>query len=152
MGSYLGPLYDCAATVTPREYISVVSSVVRHLRQSSASASDSYVRGVDCLAVGHSGAAIRALSDLVRQRPDDATAHRLLGMAHLSAGHLKIALRHLVTALRILRCEIEASLSLRQTLQAHLESARLRLVLLPLCVRLGADAAVRQLILDSLML
>ena len=151
MGSYLGPLYDCVSTVTPREYISVVSSVVQSVRQNRVP--ESYVRGVGCLAAGQSGgAAIRALSDLVRQRPGDARAHRLLGMAHLSAGHLKIALRHLATALRLLRCEVGASLSLRETLRAQLECARLRLVLLPLCVRLGANAAVRQLTLDSLQL
>jgi hypothetical protein len=77
------------------------------------------------------------LREQVRRRPEDETAHRLLGLGHLAHGRIGPAVRHLEIALRLVRGHARHAVGLTDALQRQCEAAVLRLVLLRLHVRLG---------------
>jgi hypothetical protein len=77
------------------------------------------------------------LCEQVRRRPEDETAHRLLGLGHLAHGRIGPAVRHLEIALRLVRDRARHAVGLTDALQRQCEAAALRLVLLRLHMRLG---------------
>jgi hypothetical protein len=110
-------------TITSREFVSVVAVAFR-----------SALPAPDRLAARYPGAAhiadrprqaIRALQRVIAERPCDAVGHRLLGVAHLHAGELPLAARHLGTAFDLLSCQIAAPSPARTALRARLQLAAL---------------------------
>ena len=158
MGFYLGrrragdPTDDPSPVVTPREYVSLLSNAIESVLQTPAKGCDSYERGVAHLASGRPNAAVHAFASFVRLYPDDPVGHRMLGIAHLAAGHFVTGFKHLVLALKILRREVRLPIPLHETVRLQLEAGLVRLVLLPLCGRLGQRAAMSRLMFESLAL
>ncbi len=143
---------DSSPVVTPREYIALLSRAIERVRQTPGRRCDSYARGVAHLGSGQPNSAIRAFDSFVRRCPDDPTGHRMLGLAHLAAGHFEPGFRHLVLALKILRREVRSTVSLRESLRLQLEAGLVRLLLLPLCGRLDQRAAMSRLMRENLIL
>src|SRR5713226_3137701 len=158
MGFYLGrrrtgdPTEDPSPIVTPWEYVSLLSDAIESGLQTPARRSDCYERGVAHLASGRPNSAVHAFGSFVRLYPGDPVGHRMLGFAHLTAGHFVAGFGHLVLALKILRRDGQLPLPLRERLRLQLEAGLVRLLLLPLCGRLGDRAAVNQLMFESLAL
>lgn len=147
----IGDLADEPA-VTPREYVSALYRSIERVVQNASRECATYERGIALLAAGRPHAAVHAFASFVRLCPEDPVGHRMLGQAHLGAGHFLTGLRHLVIALKILRRDAGTTATLRDGLRLHLEAALVRLLLLPLCGRLGHREAVKQLMLESLTL
>jgi hypothetical protein len=145
---------DLAAepAVTPREYGSALYSAIEQVVQNSPRGYAAYERGIALLVAGRPHAATRAFTSFVRLRPEDPVGHRMLGLAHLNAGHFVAGLGHLVIALKILRHDAGTTMTLRDSLRLHLEAALVRLLLLPLCERLGDREAVKRLMFESFTL
>ncbi len=156
MGFYLGPHRMSDRTdepvVTPREYVSLLSSAIERVVQTSGRRCDAYERGVAHLVAGRPRAAVHALTGFVRLYPDDPVGHRMLGLAHLGAGRFVAGFGHLVIALKILRRRVRSNMPLRDSLDLYLEAALVRLLLLPLCGKLGHREAVNQLMFESFVL
>ncbi len=146
------PPVDPSPAVTPREYISLLSNAITNVLQAPPRRVDGYERGVAHLASGRFNAAVRAFDSFVCLHPNDPVGHRMLGLAHLAAGHFVVGARHLVFALKILRRDVRAPVPLPESLRLQLEAALARLLLLPLCGRLGHRDAVNRLMLESLAL
>src|SRR5260370_28839692 len=108
MGLYLGrgragePTDDPSPVVTPREYVSLLSNAIESVLQTPAKGCDSYERGVAHLASGRPNAAVHAFASFVRLYPDDPVGHRMLGLAHLAAGHFLTRVKHRSRACEIL--------------------------------------------------
>ena len=128
---------DLGASITWREYVSALSAAT----DPGASPRP------DSPAPPHAAKApdereMGCLLEWVRHRPEDETAHRLLGLGHLARGRLGSAVRHLEIALGLTRREAMRPVGLRDTARVQLETATLRLVLMRLHMRLGnADRA-----------
>jgi len=146
MGFYLartrGTSWDAlSASITWREYSSALSAVTdsgdRGHGRDRFDAS-----GLPWLGDGSHKTAIAVLSEQVHRRPEDETAHRLLGLAHLARGRTGPAVRHLEIALRLVRRHAPRAVGLTDALHLQCEAATLRLVLMRVYVRLGkADRA-----------
>jgi hypothetical protein len=147
----IGDLADEPA-VTPREYGCALYSALQRVVQNAPRECAAYERGIALLVAGRPNAAARAFASFVRLCPENPVGHRMLGQAYLGAGHFVTGLGHLVIALRILRRDEGTTITLRDGLRLHLEAALVRLLLLPLCGRLGDREAVKQLMFESLTL
>jgi hypothetical protein len=88
--------------------------------------------------------AAEVLSGLVV--PNDASAHRLLGIAYLNQGKFEAAVKHLEIALGFLRREAAIERGLHDTLRIQCQAALLRLLLLQLHIRLGHGETARFLV------
>ncbi len=157
MGYYLGShrvglMGTLGPILTPREYLSVLAQAARCVIQSPERLPVECQRGMAHLAGGRTSAALSAFSTVLRRLPRDPTVHRMVGIAHLSAGHVGAGLGHLALALEIRRHETRASVSLYEALCTQLELALLRLVLLPLYARAGQRDAVKRLTVESLLI
>lgn len=157
MGFYLGSprkrglVEDRGFTITPREYVSVLSGAIERLDGFPLRNHGIYQRGVLYLAAGRFPPAIEAFWRLVRRRPDDATAHKLLGLALLGGGRIKTGLFHLETARWLLR-DLNTDTSLSGTLRTRLDAALVRLVLVAAYASTGDKGAVKRLALETLSL
>lgn len=157
MGFYLGSSTkrglpeDMEFTITPREYVSVLSGAIERLDGLLLRKNPIHRRGVLYRAAGRFPPAIEACWRLVRRRPVDATAHRLLGMALLHGGQIKTALFHLETARWLLR-DFNTDRSLSGTLRTQLDAALVRLVLVSAYASMGEEGAVKRLALEALIL
>jgi Flp pilus assembly protein TadD len=100
--------------------------------------------GLPC-AGGPNETAVTALSEQVRRRPEDETAHRLLGLRQLARGRLEPAIKHLEIALRLVSHHARRAVGLTDALQLQCEAATLRLILIRLYMRLGNVARARSL-------
>lgn len=155
MGFYFGSdreeeLTDCLSpTITPGEYVSALVRVIHTLAEGREWRCPRYRVGLLYLTVALPEPAVRVFSELVRQRPSDQTAHRLLGMAYLRQGNLKAAVKHFEIALGLLKREAAVRIGLDNALLAHCEGALLRLVLIPLHMRLGQTEAARCLVREG---
>lgn len=132
--------------------MSLLSRAVERVVVTPGTRRDSYERGVFHLAAGRPTSAVRAFHSFVSVYPDDPAGHRMLGAAHLAAGHLVAGFTHLVLALKILRQDVRLPIPLRETIRLQLEAGLVRLLLLPLCRRLGHGDAADRLMLESLEL
>jgi len=139
-------------TVTPREYVSALYSAIDGVIQNAPRQRAPYERGIAFLVTGRPHAATRAFARVVRLCPEDPAGHRMLGLAHLGTGHLVTGFGHLVTALKILRRDARMARPLRDSLRLHLDAALVRLLLLPVCGRLGHRDAVERLMVESFTL
>ena len=86
-----------------------------------------------------------SLCEQLHRRPEDETAHRLLGLAHLAQGQIAPAVRHFEIALSLVRRHARHAVGLTDALQRQCEAAGLRLVLLRLHMRLGNEGRARSL-------
>jgi hypothetical protein len=77
------------------------------------------------------------LRERLRRAPENAAAHRSLGLCHLARGQIGPAARHLDIALGLVRREADRGVVLTDALRLQLEAATLRLVLMRLHMRLG---------------
>lgn len=145
-GVKLGPSVDDVVVVTPREFTRLVAGTLCAVR--GPGESDTYQPGVTSRA-GRS--TVEKLSAHVRAFPDDAAAHRVLAIAHLSAGHAHSAARHLVIAADILLRLCADAPTLEATLRAHLELKLLGVVLVPHYLRLGRARIVHRLLMEVLL-
>ncbi len=101
--------------------------------------------GLPCAGVGPNETAVTALSEQVRRRPEDETAHRLLGLRQLARGRVGPAVKHLEIALRLVSHHARRAVGLTDALQLQCEAATLRLILIRLYMRLGNVARARAL-------
>lgn len=145
-GTRLGPSIHDSPVVTPREFMRLVAGTLRSVM--GPGDSDTYQPGVTDR-VGMS--TLEKLSARVRAFPEDAAAHRMLAMAHLSAGNAKSAARHLVIAADILLRLCADAPTLQATLQAHLELKLLGVLLVPHYLRLGKARIVHRLLMEVLL-
>jgi hypothetical protein len=134
---------DVGPIVTSREYIRLLAGATR--RVISCTPQDS-----DICRSGAAGAAalsdvIQGLSRRLRHRPEDATAHRMLGIAELHAGNGRAALRHLAIAVNLLLAATTGG-CLQRSLHARVELALLLPTLITLCPRLGRRTTARRLV------
>ena len=81
----------------------------------------------------------------VGRRPEDETAHRLLGLAHLAHGRIGPAVRHLDMARRLVQGHARRAVGRTDALQRQCEAAVLRLILMRLHMRLGNEDRARSL-------
>lgn len=128
---------DVSPTITAREYVSALSRVLATLPQESRGRCQLCSLGTCYLAAGSAGRAAIVFTEHVRRDPADEGAHRMLGLAHVSWGNLKSAVRHLEIALGLVRRKVARAVELRDVLQLQCEAALVRLVLIRLHVRLG---------------
>ena len=142
---------DLNPVVTPREYVLVLFEAIEVV-QASVRRCDGYERGVADLAAGRPSSAVGAFDRFVHLYPEDPVGHRMLGLAHLAAGHFKPGFLHLARALKILRRDVGVPIPLVESLRLQLEAGLIRLLLLPLCKRLGLRASVNRLIVEGWVL
>ncbi len=134
---------DVGLVVTPREYILLLAGATRMAASCTPQGSDicrSRARGTIAIS-----ALIEGLSRRLQDQPEDASAHRRLGIAELHAGNGKAAVRHLASALRILLAQTSTE-CLQQSLLARVELALLTPTLIRLCRRFERHATVRRLV------
>lgn len=136
-----------APTITAREFVSLV-----------AGAAHSAFLTTDCLAARYPGAAslarrprqaITALLRVIAQRPSDAVAHRLLGVAYLHTGEVQLAARHLGRAFDLLSHQSGAPAPACVALPARLQMAALRLLLATFLSTVGVHKVATQILLDG---
>lgn len=155
MGFYLrsersrGLTKDLSPTITPGEYVAALSRVIRALAVSPDLERQCYQAGLVYLTTPLPRRAVQVFSDVVRRQPNDQGARRLLGIAHLRQGNPKAAVKHLEIALRLLRCEATARGGLYDALYFQCEAALLRLLLVPLHMRLGRVRAAYFLVKEG---
>ena len=136
-----------APTITAREFVALV-----------AGAAQSAFLTTDCLAARYPGAAslacrprqaIKALHRVVAQRPCDAVAHRLLGVAYLHTAELQLAARHLGLAFDLLNHQSAAPAPACVALSARLQMAALRLLLATFLSTVGVRKLATKILLDG---
>ena len=154
MGFYLPSRQkgDLNPVITPREYVFLLRNAIERVVQAPVRGCDGYERGVADLAAGRPSSAVDAFDRFVHRYPEDPVGHRMLGLAHLAAGHFKLGLAHLTLALKILKRDVGMPIPLCESLRLQLEAGLIRLLLLPLCMRLGLRASVSRLIAEGLVL
>jgi Flp pilus assembly protein TadD len=135
---------DLSASITWCEYASALSAATDpgdrgHGRGHTVPARLPYV-GVE-----PNETALTAFAEQVRRRPEDETAHRLLGLTQLARGRTGPAVRHLEIALRLVAHHGQRAVGLTDALHLQCEAATLRLMLIPLYMRLGDVARARSL-------
>jgi hypothetical protein len=137
-------------TITPREFVSLVAGAAR-----------SAFPTTDCLTARYPIAAsmarrprraIHGLHGLVADRPCDAVAHRLLGVAYFRTGELPLAARHLGRAFDLLSHQSTAPVPAWVALPAHLQMAALRLLLAAFLSTIGSHKLANQILLDGVKL
>jgi hypothetical protein len=147
MGFYYGRTRpssgDIGPTITPQEYICLFSGATRMVIPCTPQGSDTCRSGTP-RAVAIS-TLIQGLSRQLQYRPEDATAHRLLGIAELHAGNCKAAAHHLAVAVNLLLA-LTTNQCLQRSLCARVELALLLPILITLCRRLGKRATARRLV------
>jgi Flp pilus assembly protein TadD len=138
------PWDELSASITWREYVAAFSAATdpgdRRRGPSRAVAS-----ALPYLGVGPDETALAVLSEQVRRRPEDETAHRQLGPTHLARGRIGPAVRHLEIAFCLVRRHAQRPVGLTDALQLQCEAARLRLALIRLYMRLGRVDRARSL-------
>jgi hypothetical protein len=154
MGFYLPSRQkgDLNPVITPREYVVLLRNAIERVVQAPVRGRDGYERGVADLAAGRPSSAVDAFARFVHRYPEDPVGHRMLGLAHLAAGHFKLGLAHLTLALKILKRDVGMPIPLCESLRLQLEAGLIRLLLLPLCMRLGLRASVTRLIAEGFVL
>jgi hypothetical protein len=139
--------HDDGFVVTPGEFTTIVSGALCAVIGTGGS--DTYRPGVaDPAGVS---ARLANLSARLRRNPGDAEGHRMLGIAYLSVGSRKPAIRHLEIAINILQGLSVAGGSLHSTLRARLELTLLVPILVPLYLRLGKSGKVRRFLSEVLL-
>jgi len=136
-------------TITAGEYCQVMDDVLRTLRDHPELARVRYQLALCCLRMGRFPAAVGFLADVVRRRPDDQVAHRLLAIAHLSQGNPHAAVAHFEAARRLLQKERAVSETLRDCLRVQYEEALMRYALIPLYLKLGRMEDARALVTEG---
>jgi hypothetical protein len=155
MGFHPGPdhLRQLAETVGPNitsvEYVVALSRALHGVPDDHPSA---YRIAARLLAAGTPAPVVRVFSGIARRHPREPRVHRMLGLAHLQAGDVSVAVRHFELTLRLLRRRVTADLSMDDSLRARLDAATLRLVLLPLYALLGRREAALRLAAESFSL
>ena len=135
-------------TITTREFVSLVAGALPLAYPAPARLTARYP-GVAYLAC-HSRQAIRALQRVTAERPCDAVAHRLLGVAYLHGGQFSLAARHLGMAFDLLSRQIAAPTPACLAFPARLQMASLRLLLAAFLSTAGAQKLARQILLEGL--
>jgi hypothetical protein len=141
--------------ITPREYVFVLGIALEDVARGPVGRGRGYQHGAACLAAGQPELAVEAFRRFLRRHPRDPFGHRMLGLAYLGAGQFKQGFAHLVLALKFLTthgAHGELSIPLCEGLRFQLEAGMVRLLLLPLCMRLGLHASAAQLIIANLAL
>ncbi len=140
---------DLTPTVTAGEYLEAMTNVIQELTEAPRGRRHTCRLGFRALAAGLAGRATLVFSAHVRRHPSDEHAYRLLGLAHLTWGNDRLAVKHLEIALGLLRRRAVHAMSLRDRLRLHCEAALLRLVLVSLHSRLGEVQAARWLVREG---
>jgi hypothetical protein len=140
---------DWSPAITPREYVSALSTSLETLGEGRTRACSKYRLGLRYLATGLPGPASLVFSELVQRDPADEHARRLLGLAYLCWGQLEPAVKHLEIALALLRRKAAGAVGLVETLRLQCEAARLRFVLVRLHMRLGDVQAAQWLVKEA---
>ena len=136
--------HELSASITWCEYMSALSAATEPVdHRQEHTHPDSPAR--PCPANGLEKAHTASLCEQVRRRPEDETAHRLLGLVYLTQGQIAPAVRHLEIALRLVRGHARRAVGLTDALQRQCEAAVLRLVLLRLKMLLGNESRASSL-------
>lgn len=136
---------DLTPTVTAGEYLEAMTAAVEELAEAPRGRCHTCRPGLRALAAGLAGRATLVFSAHVRRHASDEHAYRLLGLAHLTWGNERLAVRHLEIALGLLRRKADRAMSLSEQLRVQCEAAMLRIVLIRLHSRLGEIQAARWL-------
>jgi hypothetical protein len=142
-GSARPPWGDVGPIITSREYIRLLAGATRSVISCTPQDSDICRSGAPG-AVALSSV-IQGLSRRLHHRPEDATAHRMLGIAELQAGNRRAAVRHLAIAVNLLLAPTTDG-CLQRSLHARVELALLLPTLITLCLRLGRRTTARRLV------
>ena len=135
---------DLSASITWCEYMSALSAATDPGDQGHGQ-KHTVTAGLPYLGVGPNETAVTALSEQVRRRPEDESAHRLLGLTQLARGRIGSAAKHLEIALRLVSHHARRAVGLTDALRLQCEAATLRLMLIRLYMRLGNVARARSL-------
>ena len=135
---------DLRASITWCEYVSALSAATDP-GDLGRGRTHTVTSGLPYLGVGPNETAVTALSEQVRRRPEDETAHRLLGLTQLARGRIGPAVKHLEIALRLVSHHARRAVGLTDALHLQCEAATLRLMLIRLYMRLGNVARARSL-------
>lgn len=136
-------------TITAGEYRAAMATVLDTLHDTPRAVCHRCGAGFRALAAGLPGRATLVFSSHLRRHPSDAHAHRLLGLAHLTWGNDRLAVKHLEAALDLLRRKATRAMSLEDVLQLQCEAAVLRTLLIRLHARLGEVQATRSLVREA---
>ncbi len=136
-------------TITAGEYRSAMAGVLEALMEGPAGQCHTCGAGFRALAAGLAGRATMVFSAHVRRYPSDEHAYRLLGLAHLSWGNDRLAVKHLETALGLLRRKAAQAMGLREILRLQCEAALLRTMLIRLHSRQGEVQVARGLVREG---
>ena len=140
---------DLSPTITAGEYRSAMAGVLEALTEGPRGRCHPCGAGFRALAAGLAGRATLVFSAHVQRYPSDEHAYRLLGLAHLSWGNDRLAVKHLETALRLLRRKAARAMGLREILRLQCEAALLRTVLIRLHSKLGEAQVARWLVREG---
>jgi hypothetical protein len=140
---------DLTPTITAGEYLEAMTDVIQELTESPRDRCHMCIPGIRALAAGFAGRATLVFSTHVRRHLSDEHTYRLLGLAHLTWGNDRLAVKHLEIALGLLRRRAVRAISLRDKLRLQCEAALLRTVLIRLYSRLGEVQAVRWLVREG---
>ncbi len=140
---------DLSPTITAGEYLSAMAGVLEAWVEAPRGRCHTYGAGFRALAAGLAGRATVFFSAHLQQHPSDEHAYRLLGLAHLSWGNDRLAVKHLEMALGLLRRKAAQAMALRDILRLQCEAALLRTVLIRLYSKLGDVQAARWLVREG---
>jgi hypothetical protein len=140
---------DDGPIITSREYLALFANALFMVTAGAAHQPDAYRCGpADVATISRRLAQLAAQA---RRHPDDPTAKRRLGIAHLSAGNRALAVHYLQVAVNMLRARLTTGGFVQGSLCARLELALVLPALLPLWLRLGQHDAARRLVSDVLL-
>lgn len=140
---------DLTPTITAGEYLEAIAAGLEDLTEAPRGRCDTCLPGFRALAAGLPGRATLLFSAQVRRHPKDEQAQRLLGLAHLTWGNDRLAVKHLEIALGLLRRRVVHAMSLRDRLRLQCETALMRIVLIRLHSRLGEGQAALRLVREG---
>lgn len=135
---------ELSGSITWCEYVAALSTAA-HPGDQWHGPGHTVTAGLPCVGVGPKETAVTALSEQVRRRPEDETAHRLLGLTQLARGRIEPAVKHLEIALWLVSHHARRAVGLTDALQLQCAAATLRLILIRLYMRLGNVARARSL-------
>lgn len=140
---------DLTPTITAGEYLEAMTAGLEESIQAPRERCNPCLPGFRALAAGLAGRATLVFSAHVRRHPNDEHGYRLLGLAHLTWGNDRLAVKHLEIALGLLRRRAVHAMSLRDRLRLQCQAALLRIVLIRLHSRLGEVQATRWLVREG---
>lgn len=136
-----------APTITAREFLTLINGAAHSAFSSKDGLTAAYPAAAS---LQHRPRhAVAGLRRVIVQEPCDPVAHRLLGVAYLHTGELRLAARHLGIAFDLLRHQSAPPVAAHIALPAQLQIAALRLLLATFLSTVGDHKLASRILLDG---